>query len=229
MMAIQYKWAESTNDAYNRRWQEFRHFCTQLHLSYLPAKPKTVERFLTHMILSKQGASLRKAKASIARVHKVNGFADPTKEETVSFVISGGQKYWARYQRKKQDREPFPAEAGQQWARLKPKGVPYLRWMIGRVLSSSIIRAMLRPGETQDLLMKDVTFDHTRRVATFNLWKHKMDQSGFDGKVPLEASTNPNSITCPYNMLVEWVNIRKSQGARRKDPLFCSHKGGQFS
>lgn len=78
---IEGAYAPSTLRAYRSDFQEFIAYCDQFGMSALPASPLTLAGFISQ--LTKKGyrsASIRRAIAGIGSIHRLNHFADPSKD-----------------------------------------------------------------------------------------------------------------------------------------------------
>ena len=77
-------YSPATIRAYRVDFGEFIKFCDGLEKSALPAHPHSVVDFIIKLTNSgRSSASIRRAIAGIASVHKLNRFTDPTKDPDV--------------------------------------------------------------------------------------------------------------------------------------------------
>lgn len=77
-------YSPATIRAYRVDFGEFIKFCDGLEKSALPANPQSVVDFIIKLTNSgRSSASIRRAIAGIASVHKLNRFTDPTKDPDV--------------------------------------------------------------------------------------------------------------------------------------------------
>jgi site-specific recombinase XerD len=77
-------YAPSTIRAYRVDFQDLIKFCSERNAQALPAQPQLVAEYISKLTNSgRSSASIRRAIAGIATIHKLNRFSDPTKDPDV--------------------------------------------------------------------------------------------------------------------------------------------------
>jgi len=77
-------YSPATIRAYRTDFSEFIEFCESVDEVALPTEPRSIRDFIIKLSNSgKSSASIRRAIAGIASIHKLNRFADPTKDPDV--------------------------------------------------------------------------------------------------------------------------------------------------
>lgn len=89
------RWHESARGAFSseteRAWRQdsanFADYCSTIGVSSLPATPETVAAYARSAAAGKAVATVQRRIASVARMHKAAGLADPTKTEEVRNAV----------------------------------------------------------------------------------------------------------------------------------------------
>ena len=77
-------YAQASIRAYKADFNELIHFCDEEGEEALPTDPQTIANFIMKMSNNKRSsASIRRAVAGIATIHKLNRYPDPTKDPDV--------------------------------------------------------------------------------------------------------------------------------------------------
>ena len=77
-------YSPATIRAYKVDFSDFIKFCDLINQIALPAQPQTIVEFIIQLTNSgRSSASIRRAVAGIASIHKLNRFSDPTKDPDV--------------------------------------------------------------------------------------------------------------------------------------------------
>ena len=77
-------YAPASIRAYKADFNELIHFCDEEEEEALPTHPQTIANFIVKMSNGKRSsASIRRAVAGIATIHKLNRHQDPTKDPDV--------------------------------------------------------------------------------------------------------------------------------------------------
>jgi site-specific recombinase XerD len=81
-------YAPASIRAYKADFNELIHFCNEEEEDALPTHPQTIANFIVKMSNGKRSsASIRRAVAGIATIHKLNRHPDPTKDPDVVLVM----------------------------------------------------------------------------------------------------------------------------------------------
>ena len=81
-------YAPASIRAYKADFNELIHFCDEEEEDALPTHPQTIANFIVKMSNGKRSsASIRRAVAGIATIHKLNRHPDPTKDPDVTLEM----------------------------------------------------------------------------------------------------------------------------------------------
>ena len=85
---IEGAYAHSTIRAYKADFGKFIEFCEERNEGALPALPSSIAKFVTGLSNDKRSsAGIRRALCGISTIHKLNRFADPTKDPDVTIEM----------------------------------------------------------------------------------------------------------------------------------------------
>ena len=89
IMKIDGAYAPSTIRAYRVDFQDLIKFCSERNEHALPAHPQVVVEYICSLVKSsRSSASIRRAIAGIATIHKLNRLTDPTKDPDVCLLYT---------------------------------------------------------------------------------------------------------------------------------------------
>lgn len=81
--------APATIAAYRRDWAHFERWCTEQHLTALPADPGTVALYVADLAATYKPSTITRRLASISVVHGAAGHLSPTRDPRVQTVTRG--------------------------------------------------------------------------------------------------------------------------------------------
>ena len=85
---IEGAYAHSTIRAYKADFGKFIEFCVERNEDSLPALPSSIANFIIELSNDKRSsAGIRRALCGISTIHKLNRFADPTKDPDVTIEM----------------------------------------------------------------------------------------------------------------------------------------------
>lgn len=85
---IEGAYAHSTIRAYKADFDKFIEFCEERNQGALPALPSSIANFIIELSNDKRSsAGIRRALCGISTIHKLNRFADPTKDPDVTIEM----------------------------------------------------------------------------------------------------------------------------------------------
>ena len=88
ILKIEGAYAPSTIRAYRADFKDFIHFCHDRNENALPAEPHLVVQYICKLTASgRSSASIRRAIAGIATIHKLNRHEDPTKDPDITLEM----------------------------------------------------------------------------------------------------------------------------------------------
>ena len=161
----------ATRRAYASDWRDFTSWCASQDAEPVPAQPRTVVRYLTHLAgLGRAVTTIDRRAAAIACAHRTLGHDAPTGREEVRAVLTGIRNTLGRRPTKKQA--------------LTADLVAKVVMRIGSDLAGTRDRAMillcfgaaLRRSELVGLDVGDL--EHHRRGLLVRLGRTKTDQAG---------------------------------------------------
>ena len=88
----------NTLRAYRSDFSDFKNFCLNLNLLFLPTNPKTVTLYLTHLSKSHKFSTLKRRLASINAIHSLKGHHLDTKDPLITNNIEGIKRRIGIYQ-----------------------------------------------------------------------------------------------------------------------------------
>src|SRR6516165_1955724 len=146
-------------------------WCTERNVSVLPAEPTTLVGFVDAQAELKSPATVRRYIATIARMHRAAGLADPTKAEIVRLAVR--RMVRAKGSRQRQA-APLDEIAAERILATQPKTLAGLR----NVALMLVMRDLLaRRSEVAALTVEDLTFAEDGS-ATALIARSKTDQEG---------------------------------------------------
>lgn len=175
-------YAENTLRAYRADFDIFIAWCNSAKASALPASPDTVAAFIFVDAVNAQSATVRRRIGSIARIHKLCRFPDPTKSEEV--VLAMRRMHRQKGRRQKQALG-MTASLRDQILTVTADDAKGLR---DRVLLRLAYDTMRRRSELVDLLIEDLEA-RTDGSGVILLRFSKTDQEGEGKKIPISKET----------------------------------------
>ena len=78
----------NTLRAYRSDFSDFKNFCSDLNLPYLPTHIKAVSLYMTHLSKSNKYSTLKRRLASINVIHSLKGFHIDTKNPLICLLYT---------------------------------------------------------------------------------------------------------------------------------------------
>ena len=161
----------ATRRAYRSDARDFIAWCEGQGAEPLPALPRTVARYVTHLAgLGRAVTTIDRRVAAIAAMHRLAGHDTPTGSEAVRAVLSGIRNTLGRRPKKKQ---ALTVDLVAKVVRKIPGDLPGLR---DRALILLCFGAALRRSELVGLDVADL--DWHRKGVLVRLRRSKTDQTG---------------------------------------------------
>ena len=91
----------NTLRAYRSDFSDFKNFCSDLNLPYLPTHIKAVSLYMTHLSKSNKYSTLKRRLASINVIHSLKGFHIDTKNPLIKDNLEGIKRKIGIYQNSK--------------------------------------------------------------------------------------------------------------------------------
>ena len=196
--------SQNTLRAYKSDFRDFIIFCRKFNLNSLPADPKTVSIYLTHLSKEeKKISTLRRRVASISVIHKLKGYHLDTKNPIIIENLLGIKRLKGSAQRGK-----------------KPILLDHLKKVINIIDQSNAKETVklrdksiilvgfaggFRRSEITSIDYEDIEF--VNEGVKINIKKSKTDQysEGFVKGLPYFSNKN----YCPVINLKKWLQISK--------------------
>lgn len=207
--------APHTREGYASDWRQFRDWIASHGLEPLPADPRMVALWISHMArtLHRKPSSIRRMLSTIATVHKRAGHPNPCEREIVREEMRG-----------------ISNVLGVRPKRAAPLLISHLEAIIsgmGEGLRATRDRAIVLAGWSGALRRSELTELRAEDLAFMDkgidvlIRRSKTDQAGEGAHVALFYATR--TALCPVRALQEWMRLAKIE----EGPVFrrlSSHK-----
>jgi site-specific recombinase XerD len=202
--------SKSTNTlrAYESDYKDFSVFCLKNNFSSLPADPKILSLYLTHLSQTSKFSTLKRRIASISVIHKLKGFYIDTKHPIVKENLLGIKRIKGSNQKAKKpilinDLKEIINTIG----KLKIREIRKVR---DKALILVGFAGGFRRSELVALENDDVEF--VREGVKIFVKRSKTDQSG-EGMIKAIPSFD-NALYCPVLHLQDWMAKGKSKNSK---------------
>lgn len=191
-------WSESTYRAYRAAWRMVDEWCKAHGKVSLPAKPATVDLYITELAMQGQKVStINKKMVAVSKVHQMAGYESPTRDEGVKATWRGIQREIGIHQ---QGKEPILIEDLRRMVGRQSNDLMGLRNRALLVLGFS---AALRRSELAYIRVSDLKF--VPEGLKLFLSKRKTDQAKEGTVIGLPLGSNP--LTCPVRTVQAWLEV----------------------
>jgi integrase len=200
--------SEATRKAIRFDWEVFSAWCKKEGLCAMPATPDVAAGFLADQAKGKAVATLERYRATIGKLHKLNGHTSPFAEVTVKAVLEGiRRKHGVKQKRKAPaDRTIITATRGDDLRAMRDHAVLLFGFM-----------ASIRGDELCRLNIEDLAFDDIG-VKVY-IKKSKTDQIGEGRTIGIErVLSDPKA--CPVTAVRAWIDELHEENG----PLFRGFK-----
>jgi len=201
----------NTLRAYRSDFSDFKNFCLNLNLLFLPTNPKTVTLYLTHLSKSHKYSTLKRRLASINVIHSLKGHHLDTKDPLITNNIEGIKRKIGIYQNGKK-----PLLINNLYKIIdvidNNKVDKYLRSVRDKAIILIGFSGGFRRSEIVNLKKNDLEF--VGEGLKISVRRSKSDQHG-EGMVKAIPYFN-NKKYCPVVALQDWM----SANTENKDYLF---------
>jgi len=196
--------AANTLRAYESDYKDFSAFCAKNNFKSLPADPKILSLYLTHLSQTSKFSTLKRRIASISVVHKLKGFYIDTKHPVVRENLLGIKRVKGSNQKAKKpilinDLKHIIDVINKSNTRDVRKTRDKALILIG--FAGGFRRSELVALETEDI-------EFVREGVKIFVKRSKTDQSG-EGMTKAIPSFN-NAFYCPVLHLQDWMAKGKS-------------------
>ena len=195
----------NTLRAYESDFKDFTFFCLKNNFSSLPADPKILSLYLTHLSQTSKFSTLKRRIASISVVHKLKGFYIDTKHPVIRENLLGIKRVKGSNQKAK---KPILINDLKQIIDTIGKfNIREIRQVRDKALILIGFAGGFRRSELVALEKDDVEF--VREGVKIFVKRSKTDQSG-EGMTKAIPSFD-NAFYCPVLHLQDWMSKGKSK------------------
>lgn len=203
--------SDATKKAYRSDWESFSLWAAEYGLCVLPADPRTVRRWITHLAhdLSRAPATISRSLTAISQAHKIVDLQTPTTAPEVVETYKG-----------------ICRKVGTAQKRAKPLLLADLRTVIDAMRPTFLETrdaamllvgwaAALRRSELVALLLDDIDFVAEGMIVTIR--SSKTDQEGAGYRIGIPFGRDDRH--CPTKRLQKWIDLAE---IKTGEPLFFS-------
>lgn len=195
--------AEATRKAHRFDWTVFEAWCNEQHVVAMPASPETAGAFLTEQARSKAVATLERYRATIGKLHRLQGHPSPFSNEYVKALMEGIRRTKGVAQHRKQ---PLTLEL----AGARGQGGSSVR---DRAILLFGLATSFRGKELCSLDVEDLQWVDEGVIV--NLRRSKTDQLGVGRPVGV-PHVDERIELCPAHALMDWLDLLQDD----RGPLF---------
>lgn len=190
--------ATSTRRFYKIDFKVFTNFCVAMGLSYLPAHPDTIARFLAYQAsIGKKPATLERRIAAIKLVHETHGYHNPAQHKAVRAIMRGI----------KRDKGTAPVKKAPATADRIEKMIAHCQENMGGIRNKALLLlgfgGAFRRSELVNIRMDDI--EQTPEGIKVRIRKSKTDQEGKGHIVAILNGTRFRIV----DALKAWLDIAK--------------------
>ena len=195
----------NTIRAYKSDFNHFADFCKKNNLNPLPADPKIVSFYITHLSLNAKVSTLKRRLASISVVHKLKGHYIDIKHPLIIENLMGIQRKKGVFQKSK---NPILVNELRQIINIIEKNsTNELKKNRDKALILIGFSGGFRRSELVNIDLDDIEF--TKEGVKIFIKRSKTDQSG-EGMIKAIPYFKEKSF-CPVIFLKQWIEISKIQ------------------
>jgi site-specific recombinase XerD len=195
----------NTIRAYKSDFNHFVDFCKKNNLKSLPADPKIVSFYITHLSLNSKVSTLKRRLASISVIHKLKGHYIDIKHPLIIENLMGIQRKKGVFQKSK---NPILVNELREIINIIEKNnTNELKKIRDKALILIGFSGGFRRSELVNIDLDDIEF--TKEGVKIFIKRSKTDQSG-EGKTKAIPYFKEKSF-CPVIFLKQWIEISKIQ------------------
>jgi len=195
----------NTIRAYKSDFNHFADFCKKNNLKPLPADPKIVSFYITHLSLNSKVSTLKRRLASISVIHKLKGHYIDIKHPLIIENLMGIQRKKGVFQKSK---NPILVNELRQIINIIEKNsTNELKKHRDKALILIGFSGGFRRSELVNIDLEDIEF--TKEGVKIFIKRSKTDQSG-EGMIKAIPYFKEKSF-CPVIFLKQWIEISKIQ------------------
>ena len=194
----------NTLRAYRSDFSDFKIFCLDLSLPFLPTNPKVVSLYLTHLSKSSKYSTLKRRIASINVVHNLKGHHIDTKHPIIRDNLEGIKRKIGTYQNGKK-----PLLINSLHKIIDVIDINKVNKYITSVRDKAIILIGFSGGfrRSEVVNLRDSDLEFVAEGVKVSLRKSKSDQYG-EGMIKAIPYFN-NKKYCAVIALQDWLSARK--------------------
>ncbi len=195
----------NTIKAYKSDFNHFADFCKKNNLKPLPADPKIVSFYITHLSLNSKVSTLKRRLASISVIHKLKGHYIDIKHPLIIENLMGIQRKKGVFQKSK---NPILVNELREIINIIEKNnTNELKKNRDKALILIGFSGGFRRSELVNIDLDDIEF--TKEGVKIFIKRSKTDQSG-EGMTKAIPYFKEKSF-CPVIFLKQWIEISKIQ------------------
>jgi site-specific recombinase XerD len=197
----------NTLRAYESDYKDFSHFCSKNNFSVMPADPKILSLYLTHLSQTCRFSTLKRRIASISIIHKIKGHYIDTKHPLIMENLLGIKRLKGSNQKAK---KPILINDLKKIINvITEQKIKNIRKIRDKALILTGFAGGFRRSELVAIEFEDVEF--VREGVKIFVKRSKTDQSG-EGMTKAIPSFDSTAY-CPVLHLQEWMtNKEKKKG-----------------
>jgi site-specific recombinase XerD len=195
----------NTLRAYESDFKDFSAFCSKNNFSPLPADPKILSLYLTHLSQTSKFSTLKRRIASISVIHRLKGFYIDTKHPLIKENLLGIKRVKGSNQKAK--KPILINDLKQIIDAISKHKIRELRQVRDKALILIGFAGGFRRSELVSIEKDDVEF--VREGVKIFVKRSKTDQSG-EGMTKAIPSFD-NALYCPVLHLQDWMAKGKSK------------------
>jgi len=195
----------NTIRAYKSDFKDFSNFCKKNNFKTLPADPKIVSFYITHLSSNSKVSTLKRRLASISVIHKIKGFYIDIKHPLIIENLIGIQRKLGVFQKSK--KPILINELKQIIKKIETTEKNEIKKIRNKALILIGFAGGFRRSELVNLKLDDLEF--TKEGLKIFIQRSKTDQSGEGMTKAITYFKDKNF--CPVTSIKNWIEINKNK------------------
>ena len=195
----------NTIRAYKSDFKDFSNFCKKNNFKTLPADPKIVSFYITHLSSNSKVSTLKRRLASISVIHKVKGFYIDIKHPLIIENLMGIQRKLGVFQKSK--KPILINELKEIIKTIETTEKNEIKKIRNKALILIGFAGGFRRSELVNLKLDDLEF--TKEGLKIFIQRSKTDQSGEGMTKAITYFKDKNF--CPVTSIKNWIEIIKNK------------------
>ncbi len=195
----------NTIRAYKSDFKDFSNFCKKNNFKTLPADPKIVSFYITHLSSNSKVSTLKRRLASISVIHKIKGFYIDIKHPLIIENLMGIQRKLGVFQKSK--KPILINELKEIIKTIETTEKNEIKKIRNKALILIGFAGGFRRSELVNLKLDDLEF--TKEGLKIFIQRSKTDQSGEGMTKAITYFKDKNF--CPVTSIKNWIEIIKNK------------------